>query len=321
MQQIQHLLDNGWIEECNGQWVSKIVLAPKPHQESCTSIEDFIWHMCISYCAIYIGPYKVVIDSKTIIDDILSYCCTKELLIVYFESICKTFLRYRVSFRLDKCDFLHPRCEFVGHDITSIGNCPARSKFNLLQDWKLPANGQGLLSFISFCQFYAKFNPLIELKNKALQFLCVPIPPSALTPDLVQLFNESKECILSSPILAGYDPDLPLFLKTDWSASGMSWILMQPARDEESLAAVTTLRETGKNLFDLSPSRPRLLPLSFGSRACSHSEQHWHSFVGEAGTKFLWGLVHPFYWMCDCLAMKEIFKYNGSNSQIARWAQ
>ena len=107
---------------------------------------------------IYIGPYKVVIDSKTIIDDILSYCCTKELLIVYFESICKTFLHYRVSFRLDKCDFLHPCCEFIGHDITSIGNCPACSKF----DW------QGLLSFISFCQFYAKFNPLIELKNKAI---------------------------------------------------------------------------------------------------------------------------------------------------------
>ncbi|GFH50453.1 hypothetical protein CTEN210_06929 [Chaetoceros tenuissimus] len=110
----------------------------------------------------------------------------------------------------------------------------------------------------------------------------------------------------------------------------MSWILMEPARDKESLAAVTTLRESGKNLFDLSPSGPRLLPLSFGSRACSHSEQHWHSFVGEAGTgswamcqnkKFLWGLVHPFYWMCDCLAMKEIFEYNGSISQIARWAQ
>ena len=110
----------------------------------------------------------------------------------------------------------------------------------------------------------------------------------------------------------------------------MSWILMQPARDKESLDAVNILRKTGKNLFNLSPSGPRLLPLSFGSRACSLSEQHWHSFVGEAGTgrwamcqnkKFLWGLVHPFYWMCDCLAMKEIFEYNGNISQIARWAQ
>lgn len=106
----------------------------------------------------------------------------------------------------------------------------------------------------------------------------------------------------------------------------MSWILMQPARDEESMAAVTMMKETGKNLFDLSPSGPCLLPLAFCSRACSHSEQHWYSFVGKAGTgcwamcqnkKFLLGLVHPFYWMYNCLAMKEIFEYNGSISQIA----
>ena len=85
--------------------------------------------------------------------------------------------------------------------ICRSGNCPASSKFDLLHDWKL----QDLLSFIRFCQFYTKFKPLIELKNKALhrlakQFFCVLIPPSACTPDLIQLFNESN--IFSSPILA-----------------------------------------------------------------------------------------------------------------------
>ena len=49
MEQIQALLDNGWIEECLGAWASRIVLAPKPHQEDCTDINLFIWRMCVSY--------------------------------------------------------------------------------------------------------------------------------------------------------------------------------------------------------------------------------------------------------------------------------
>lgn len=37
--------------------------------------------------------------------------------------------------------------------------------------------------------------------------------------------------------------------------------------------------------------------------------------------KILWGSPLPFYWLCDCLAMEEIFEYNGSIAQIAGWAQ
>ena len=451
MEQIVDLLKNDWIEECLGPWASKIVLAPKPHQEHVNDIDDFIWRMCVSYRAlngvtkpfaypmsrcddsvaficgggrylyfitvdcrqgyhqitvrvfdreklafyapngkkycfkvmpfgpmnaptfytcimvvlktewdilfltrlramgsiggtpiivisfdeIYIGPYRIVIGSKTIIDDILLYCCNRELLLLYFDCVCAVFLKYRVSFRLDKCDFLNPRVSFVGHDITSEGNCPARAKFDMINDWKLPTNGQHLLSFISLCNFYARFSPCFELRLKALRRLAKcyfrkTIPATAWTPELETMFKETKECITSSPVLVRYDPTLPIFLKTDWSATGMSWILMQPSRDDASLAAVKLLLETGENKFDLTTSGERLLPLAFGSRACNDSEQHYHSFVGEAGAgrwamgqnkKHLWGSVVPFYWLCDCLAMKEIFDYSGSIAQVARWAQ
>ena len=35
-------------------------------------------------------------------------------------------------------------------------------------------------------------------------------------------------------MLARFDPDKPVFLKTDYSAEGMGWILMHPATDPES---------------------------------------------------------------------------------------
>jgi len=49
MEQVNQLLHNKWIEECEGPWGSMIVLAQKPHQEHITNINDFIWRMCVSY--------------------------------------------------------------------------------------------------------------------------------------------------------------------------------------------------------------------------------------------------------------------------------
>eukprot|EP00977_Amphora_coffeiformis_P020518 scaffold8331_cov115-Amphora_coffeaeformis.AAC.1 len=51
LSQIEALLDLGWISYfptlCG--WLSQIVLAPKPHQEHVTNIDDFIWRLCVSY--------------------------------------------------------------------------------------------------------------------------------------------------------------------------------------------------------------------------------------------------------------------------------
>ena len=49
-----------------------------------------------------IGRQRLIFGSKTIIDDILLWCDVKELTILYFRSVCEVFLKYRVSFHLDK---------------------------------------------------------------------------------------------------------------------------------------------------------------------------------------------------------------------------
>ena len=47
---IDNLLKTGFIiGDYDSPWNSNIVLAPKPHQEDCTEIDDFIWRFCISY--------------------------------------------------------------------------------------------------------------------------------------------------------------------------------------------------------------------------------------------------------------------------------
>ena len=61
--------------------------------------------------------------SRTIIDEIILFCGNLDAILIELECVCKYFLKYGVSFRLNKCDFLKNRVKYVGHDVTKAGKC------------------------------------------------------------------------------------------------------------------------------------------------------------------------------------------------------
>ena len=90
----------------------------------------------------------------------------------------------------------------------------------------------------------------------------------AWSPQNISLFIDCKTNIVSSPLLLRYDSSKPVFLKTDWSANGMGYILMQPNNCSESIRALAILEKSGDCTFKLSLEGPRLHPVLFGS--CSN---------------------------------------------------
>ena len=103
---------------------------------------------------VFIRDKKLISGIRTIIDDILLLCSNLRDILVHIECVCKFVQKYCVRFWLDKCEFLKERFEYVGHDVTEDGNCPAQSKFYLINDWELPTNGKDLFSFIGLVHFY-----------------------------------------------------------------------------------------------------------------------------------------------------------------------
>jgi len=109
-----------------------------------------------------------------------------------------------VTFQLKKCELLKDRIEYVGHNITPDGNCPALSKFDLINDWPLPKTSQALVSFIGLLTFYCVYCPWFEIRVKPLRALerayhRKAIPPSKWTKPLTDLWNELKLGVTSSP--------------------------------------------------------------------------------------------------------------------------
>jgi hypothetical protein len=278
-------------------------------------------------------PEFGAVGCKQIIDDSILWSIKAMMVIHYFRCFCEVHVKFRISFKGKKCSFFMDRFEWIGIDVCTAGNRPAQSKFELVRDWITPSNATALSSFLGLVGFYSRFIPNFEqvcqpLRQLLRKYYRKPFPADAWTATHESCFATLKTAILRDPCLARFDEQLPVFLKTDWSKSGMSYILMQPASDEDSLKALQILEAGGENLFDSLMHGARLRPVRFGSRQCSDREQHFHSFVGEAVTgqwaighnrRYLWG-AH-FYWMCDCNSLRELFEYSGNIHVICRIAQ
>ena len=61
------------------------------------------------------------------LDKIFTWSTNLDLILIYFECVCKVFEKYRVSFKLEKCEFLKDRVEYAGHNLTPTGNVPSKS--------------------------------------------------------------------------------------------------------------------------------------------------------------------------------------------------
>ena len=70
------------------------------------------------------------------------------------------------------------------------------------------------------------------LRKFLKRFYRKPVPLMFSTPELIKLFDKLKKLVTYSLFLARFYPDKPTFLKTDWNAEGVGWILIQTVYDE-----------------------------------------------------------------------------------------
>ena len=89
------------------------------------------------------------------------------------------------------------------------------------------------------------------------------------------------DALLQDPCLVRYNCDLCCYLRTDWSTISMGFVLLQPASNPESLAAMRRKIAGGPCEFMLSNAKIHLSPVCFGSRKDRAQENKLHSHLGE----------------------------------------
>jgi hypothetical protein len=283
-------------------------------------------------------------DAKTIVDDVLLYAYSAETLLEYFEMVLVVLQHYRVTVKLRKCRFIQTIAEFVGMDILSHDNTPAKSKDEAFQKMTYSISFTDLRGFIGFLGFYQEFIPLYEVRIDPFRRLLKDAPPpgslskeeeaSLLEQEWKdehkKLFDALRSEASSSPMLARPSEEKRFCLRTDWSSLGRGAVLAQPRDDPAAIEAMDREIAGDKCEFYLTISNTakRLRPISFISKCVTtQSEKTLHSYMGEAGTgvwameKFRFYLFgKEFTWICDCSGLINFFETNElPTHQAQRW--
>ena len=77
---------------------------------------------------------KIFCNSKTNIDATLIYSNNITTFLHYCSYVVQVFTKYRLSFKVSKCDVFLSRIEYYGHALTADSNCPIQPKFDLIKN-------------------------------------------------------------------------------------------------------------------------------------------------------------------------------------------
>ena len=165
------------------------------------------------------------------IDDILITGANLEEHIANLEEVLKRLHEHGVRLRKDKCQFLAPSVEYLGHVIGNDGLRTADDKLRAIVDAPAPMNVQELRSFLGLLNYYGKFIANLSTLIRPLNKLLCAKTPWGWSKECQDAFRLAKEALISSKVLVHYNPSLPLKLAGDASAYGEGAVISHVMED------------------------------------------------------------------------------------------
>lgn len=157
---------------------------------------------------------------------------------------------YGLRVRKDKCEFLLPSVEYLGHVIDSSGLHKAPSKVKAVVEAPSPQNVSQLRSFLGLLTYYAKFVPNLANMLKPLHELLNKTKQWKWTDRCEEAFKKVKTALAQSEALTHFNPNLPLQLACDASPYGVGAVVshIMPSGEERPIAfASRTLSKAESN--------------------------------------------------------------------------
>ena len=169
------------------------------------------------------------------LDDILVMSRTAEEHAMHLRIVFELLRQHQLKAKLSKCEFNKPELHFLGHVVGRDGVKVDPHKVAVIAKWPVPKNLKELQAFLGLGNYFRKF---VE------KYSTVVAPLTALTGKeaakaydwnawgQVELtaFEQLKEALITAPVLAVPDRDLPFQVHTDASVVGTGGVLLQNGR-------------------------------------------------------------------------------------------
>ena len=200
------------------------------------------------------------------IDDILITGRTDQEHLEHLAEVLRRLQEAGMRLKKEKCAYLLPSVEYLGHTISAEGLRTADSKVEAIVNAPAPKNVAELRSFLGLVNYYSKFLPNLATILSPLYALLRKRQKWSWGRNQSKAFDKVKSLLLSSRVLVHFDDALPLILSCDASPYGVGAVLshLMPNGDERPISfASRTLTETEKKYSQLEKEA---LAIIFGVR-------------------------------------------------------
>ncbi|XP_076660824.1 uncharacterized protein LOC143364275 [Halictus rubicundus] len=127
----------------------------------------------------------------------------------------------------DKCEFLKPELEYLGHLVTAEGVKPNPKKILAVERFKVPTTPTEIKSFLGLSGYYRKFIRNFSKIAKPLTDLTQKDVPFHWTDKQQNSFETLKQKLCEAPVLTYPDFNRQFTLTTDASNEGIGAVLSQ----------------------------------------------------------------------------------------------
>ena len=200
------------------------------------------------------------------IDDILVARASHEKHVTHLCLLFERFQKYQVRINPDKCVFGASSLTFLGHIISPEGISPLPEKVKALQDLQPPTSLRQQRHFLGLLNYYRRFIPhwadLLSPLSDLLHNRKKKNEQISLSDIQLKAFNEVKQKLATTSLLAHPVPDAQFSLVVDTSGTGVGAVLQQQHQQQ-------------------------LQPLAFFSRQLKPAEQRYSTFGRELLAMYL----------------------------------
>ncbi|XP_045782686.1 uncharacterized protein K02A2.6-like [Maniola jurtina] len=211
------------------------------------------------------------------VDDILVYGETEE---IHNKRLYKVMQRAReVNLKLnkDKCKFSVKEVCFLGYVFTKEGAKVDQEKVKAIVNMPTPTNVKELQRVLGMINYLGPFIQNMSEKTQVLRNLLKKDSVWVWDENCEKSFQSLKNAITNAPVLAHYNPNIPIVLSVDSSKKALGAVLMQNKQPiAYSSKTLTTTQERyaqiEKELFAIQFGCEKFHQYVYGNRVTVHTD-------------------------------------------------
>ncbi|XP_062575345.1 uncharacterized protein K02A2.6-like [Saccostrea cucullata] len=156
---------------------------------------------------------------------------------------------YGVKLQKSKCQFMQDQVEYFGFIVSKEGIKPSPKKLEAIRNMEDPKSKKELQTWLGIVNYYRKFVPNMSTLSGPLTHLLAQDVTWTWTQECSEACAKIKDLLVSSQVMAHYNPHKPLELAVDASGYGLGAVISHTdgASEKPIAYASRTLTAAEKN--------------------------------------------------------------------------